>query len=873
MASGSVTGAVGGTLGGATDAALGGVAGGALGSVADGVLGGAAEGALGALPSGSPQEMATGALGSAMSLGAGALGSSLTSLGVPPEVVSAGMGLATDFAQQGLDTAVNLLAGLLGKQALPKVEYTLDVSDGPDVLWQVRRMHLTEALSEPYALTLDLVTDDIDADTEAMLGASIELQIARDVLARRVCGIIHQVEYIGVAHDRLQIRVKIGPALFLLGQRVDTRLWQNITVPDVIKEVLEAAFGDYSRTLKIDGLTASYEPREYIVQYRESDLDFVHRLMEEEGITYWFDHVLGKGKEVMVLKDSNDNYVDVETIDDDPGLRIIVDRADNAEVESVQHLGWNRELTSTLVEQRIFDWQDPDNPILATGPETGGDDADERGRKRQVYHHGHFVESDSVPRTLRKLMHLRQRDRIARGVGNVTGLFPGCKFSIVEHPRADLEAEYLVRRTVHTGDCPELVLGEGAADGPRYQNNFECMVFDQAEPYRPPNVTPRPRIYGPQTAIVTGPQDEEIHTDEHGRVKVLFNWDRLSQSGDDTSMWIRVAHNWAGPGFGTFFLPRVGMEVVVEFIEGDPAKPLINGCVYNGDNRSSIKPVESKTQSGIRTRSSPDAEGYNEILFEDLKGSEKITIHAQKDLSETVENSHSTSVSGGQSNSVGGDQSNSVGGNQTNTVSGKQTETVTGDAEWTYESSQTVTIIGDQTVTVNGASKRLDVPSGSIDVTASSHIKFVCGDASIEMTPEKIELKIGGSCVRLFHALIELVASKGACIWLTDSAKVKSAKGSQVHLADYALVQSSAGGTIRLDANALTQSKAGSKVLLDGDALMNSPGSATIGAPKVTLDGNGGTVEASGTGVTCNGGQVGVRGGMVNISGGLVSIN
>jgi type VI secretion system secreted protein VgrG len=852
---------------------MGGIASGPMAEVTGEGLGGIAESAIGGLSSGSPDRMATDALGSATSLGTGAIGSSLTSLGVPPEMVDAGLGLAS----QGLEAAINLVAGLSGGQPIPKVEYIFEVSDSPDVLWQVRRMRLTEALSEPYTLILELVTEDIEADTEAMLGASVELLIARDVLVRRVCGIIHQVEYVGVAHDRLQIRVKIGPALALLGHRIDTRLWQNITVPDVLAEVLEAAVGDYSRTLKRDGLTASYQPREYIVQYRESDLDFVHRLMEEEGITYWFDHVSEAGKEVMVLEDSNDNFVDVETISDEPGLHIIIDRADDAEIESIQHFGWVRELTSTSITQRIFDWLDPTTPIVSTGPAEGGDNSDDRGRVREVYHHGHFVEPDPQPRTTRKLMHLRQRDSNAHGVGNVTGLFPGTKFSMAEHPRADLEQEYLIRRVVHMGDCPDVMMGEVEADGRRYENHFECMVFDPADPYRPPNVTRRPRIHGPQTAIVTGPDDEEIHTDEHGRVKVLFNWDRVNEPGGDTSMWIRVAHHWAGPGFGTFFLPRIGMEVVVEFIEGDPAKPLINGCIYNGANQCSVTPAENKTQSTIRTRSSKDSEGYNEILFEDAADSEKIVLHAQKDFNETVENNHSTSVGGDQSNSVEGEQSNTVKKDQSNTVTGKQTETVTGDANWTYESKQTITITDDQTVTVNGASKKLDVPNGAIDVTAKNHIKFTCGDATLEMTPAYIELKIGDSRIKLDHSLIELFAAGGGCIWLNDTAKMKSVDGSHVYLASGAQVLASEGAEVHLlsDAKMLSSRGASSVQLSSQSAKLQGKSEATISAPTtVTLETKSSKVEASPTGVAASGGKVDlIASGMATIVGSVVKIN
>ncbi|NJK31855.1 MAG: type VI secretion system tip protein VgrG [Deltaproteobacteria bacterium] len=818
-----------------------------------------------------------------------ALGQTLETLGVPPEVVSAGMNLANDYAQQGMGAAATKLANLLGKQALPKADYTLEVSDGPDAVWQVRRMHLVEALSEPYALTLDLVTDDLDADTDAMLGASIELMIERDILARHVCGIIHQVEYLGVAFDRLQLRVQVGPALHLLGQRVDTRLWQDASVPDVVREVLAAALGDYDRSVKLDGLTATYQPREYIVQYRESDLDFVHRLLEEEGITYWFDHTSGKGKEVLVLADSNDNYVDIETIDAQPSLPIIVNQPDNAEVESVQQLEWSRELTSTAVEQRIFDWQDPNNPISATSTTGGSGDSDDRGRVREVYHHGHFVEANPQPRTIRKLRHLRQRDNVARGVGNVTGLAPGRKFAITGHQRAELDQEYLIRRIVHSGECPEVIQGEAPPDAARYENHFECMVCDPAEPFRPPNLTRRPRIYGPQTAIVTGPDGEEIHTDEHGRVKVLFSWDRVHRPGDDTSMWIRVAHHWAGPGFGTFFVPRIGMEVVVEFIEGDPAKPLVNGCVYNGANSISVKPAENKTQSTIRTRSSPNSEGYNEILFEDAAGGEKIVLHAQKDFNETVENDHSTTVHNNQTitvdvdqattvhnnqtitvdvdqtTTVSGNQTISVTGNRSVSVSGNQSESISGESTLSVQKDRSVTVTGKRSATVQGGEDKISVTgdflldaSNKISLTAPTEIRLTCGEASIVMTPSRIELSVEGSM-----------------LILDGTATLCSKDLSSVQLTADASMNASTGAWLSLTAGAVLSSDVGkSQVSLDHP---DAPGALLCSQTTATLTGGGeggASVVAEAAGLNAGGQKVDIAAmGIATISGAMVKIN
>ncbi|HLT36528.1 MAG TPA: contractile injection system protein, VgrG/Pvc8 family, partial [Enhygromyxa sp.] len=274
---------------------------------------------LGQAAAANPSAAAASALGAAAPAAGQAAGQAMQAMGAPPEVASAGVDAATGEMQGSLADAVTEI--LAGEQALPKAHYVVAIEDGPDAHWMVRRMQFSEGISEPYLLELELVSEDLAADTEQVLGANLELTIDRESVVRTIRGIVHLVEYVGVNDDRLKIRVEVVPALHLLGQRVDTRLWQNASVVEVVTEVLEGAFGDYERELT-NNLTGSYEPREYIVQYHESDLDFVSRLLESEGISYWFDHEGGAGKELMVLEDSNDNVVDVTTIDDTPELHI-----------------------------------------------------------------------------------------------------------------------------------------------------------------------------------------------------------------------------------------------------------------------------------------------------------------------------------------------------------------------------------------------------------------------------------------------------------------------------------------------------------------------------------------------------------------------
>lgn len=830
-----------------------------------------------AAAAGGPAAAATAATSAGASAATSAAGGALAGAGAPPEVVSA----ATQAASRGLDGLASAVVEVVaGEQALPKANYHFTVTDDADAHWMVRRFQLDEALSEPYLAVLDLVTEDLAADTEGLLGAAVELTIDRESVLRTVCGIVHQVEFLGATTDRLRIRVEVVPAFALAEQRVDTRLWQDITVPDVVKEVLEAALADYEREVDVGGLTATYEARTYVVQYHESDLDFVSRLLEDEGISYWFDHERGEGKEVMVLEDSTDNYVDVQTIDDNPELHLVAeDRAAQMELETVNRFDWTRELTSTTVYQRIFDWLDPTVPSEANAPAAGDSGTDDRGLAREVYHHGRFVEPDPEPRTIRKLDHRKRRDQVASGHANVTGFFPGRKFTLVEHQRSDLDGEYLLRRVVHVGDCPEVVHGD-RQQGPRYQCRFEAVKFDTDQPPRPAPNTRRPRIYGPQTAIVTGPDGEEIHTDEHGRVKVRFDWDREHELTDDTSMWIRVAHNWAGPGFGTFFVPRVGMEVLVEFLEGNPDQPLVVGCVYNGDNAISVGVPDNKTQSTIRTKSSPSSDGYNELRFEDAAGSEEIFLHAQKDLNETVENCHSTSVGADQSNSVGGNQTNSVDKDQNETVSGNQTMAVTGTRDKTITGDETNTLEGNRSTTVL-KDELLEV-IGTTTTRSTDTVTLECQKDYVQTVGGKSEVSVssgpGGAGDGSITAANNFEITAASKVNITqDGAATITLEGSNATHTTAGTFTGSATGDMTLSSDANLVGSGASKIEINqgGAAVTIEGGKVSITSPsEITLTVGGSSVKVDPSGVTISGPKIDVTAsGVTTIAGSVVKVN
>ncbi len=736
---------------------------------------------------------------------------------------------------------------------MARVRYGFHTSDGPDVDWHVRRMQLSEQLSMPYTLELELSTSALDVDAEALMGSSCELTIEREPLLRSVYGIVCQLDWLGVAADRLHVRVVIMPAVWLCSLSADSRVFQEMTVPQILEQVLEPRLSAYGRTLRIGDLRGTYDPRDYCVQYRESDLAFATRLMEEEGIAFTFDHASDEDHEVLVLADDNGLYPEVLTLDGVPEIPIIVDRPDNADVESLQSFEWRRRVHATSIARLDYDFEQPVDPISHPAADT-----DDRGRDREIYQHmgRRYLLDDGEALATREQQRHHLGGRTGRGRSNVTGLHAGCAMELFDHGHDAFNGKYLVTRVLHRGEQPE-ELG-GTASGPQYDNSFECVPEDAV--YRPARRTPRPRVDGPQTATVTGPSGEEIHTDEHGRIKVFMHWDRLGSPDDTASCWVRVAQAWSGPSWGSMFIPRIGMEVLVEFLEGNPDRPLVTGCVYNGNNQPPYPLPDDKTKSTIKTSSSPGGDGYNEIRFEDAAGNEEVFMHAQKDLNVKVLHNEDTDI--------GLHQTLTVGGNQTVVIEGNQFITVKGDPakdKGDYKGSST-NVTGDYEVKA----------SNTAYISAPTSITLECPGSSIVLEPGKITLSAGG----------------GACIVLDGNALMQSSAGSQVFLDGNALTKSSGGSESFLDGNALLKSSGGSKVLLDGNALVKaaSGGSgfydanATItgatatcqsngGAAKVQLSGGAALLEGSGTADVTSPTTTVHGSGVCNVTGGVVKLN
>ena len=743
------------------------------------------------------------------------------------------------------------------QDVLPTVRYTFSSKDTDQVHWHVRRVHLRESLSEPYRLELELWTEDPEAPLAKLLGDTCTLLIDREGHGRRVHGIIHHVDMLPTVVDRLRVRVLVGPALHLLQYQRNTRFWQDKTTLEILDAVLGAALSTYGRAFELRVDPGLYFKREYCVQYRESDLEFAARLMSEEGIVYAFEHEEGD-VEKLILHDTT-------TLNDDlaiPEVPYVAPGSGVAVLQSLAAFDWSYRLGTTSVVQRDWKWKEDAPTVLFH--ERRGVDARQYDRERYDHDDRRLNADDGAARARDTREREVQAAESGRGVGDVVEMVPGRCFALKFHPVFERDGRHLLLSVTHVGDAPDAAQhAEQASEGPRYRNEFVCIRADV--PYRGPPAPPRQRVYGPHTAVVVGPESEEIHTDEHGRIRVIFHWDRLSPHDETASCWIRVAQTWAGLGWGHQFIPRIGMEVLVEFIDGDPDRPVVTGCVYNGLNRPPYTLPDKKTQSGIKTDSSPGGGGSNELRFEDARGGEEVWLHAQKDFNERVENCHSTSV--------GSDQSDSVGGNQTNTVQKDQTETIVGNQTLTVQKNRVVTITGSQSVSITGAEPaaghsgsklaitgdyKVDA-TAKIDMQAPTHIQLTCGGSSILIEPTKITLTAGSGAKLVLDANALLEANAHGKVLLDANALIQGSGGGKGFFDVNALIRGNAGGQVLFDANANMTSAALSQVLLDGNARVHGVGTAQIDSPSTTLAGGSDTVVAGG-------GKVNVTAGTINLN-------
>lgn len=584
-----------------------------------------------------------------------------------------------------------------------------------DELW-VTRFFGSEQISRLFHFRLELCSENPDLDPGTLVNQPCVLEIAGAAGTRYVHGLVRRFERLGESATRSYYAADIVPNAWMLTRRIKSRIFQeescpDMTVPGVIEKVLtDAGFtGDDYRL----ALSGTYPAREYIVQYRESEMDFIQRLMEQEGIFYFFEHT-AEGHKMVIGDDPVSHALTPNTSEfafrEKTGLLSELDQ------EYVYGLADQAELHIGAVGLDEYNFKQPATQMHASAQS-------DMYTSLEYMDWGKYDEKEDGQRYARIRKEEFEAARRTQTMHTcIRALIPGFKFTLKEHPAESLNREYLVTGIVHEGFQPQA--GEQDADGSRgleYRSVVTTIPSDV--PFRPQRVTRRPCIQGVQTATVVGPEGEELHTDEYGRVRVHFPWEPEGVQ----SRWVRVNYPMAGGGYGFMFLPRVGQEVLVAYENGDPDEPYVVGRLYNNDQMPPYKLPDEKTKSTIKTNSSPGGGGTNELRFEDKKGEEQILLHAEKDLHVRAKN----------------DRVELAGNDHHNTVGNDQIEEIQHSRSIKVAADDAIEIGGKRSMTVSGNVMEDFQANHSEKVASERYIKA----ATVLIEADSITLKSGGNFV------------------------------------------------------------------------------------------------------------------------------
>jgi type VI secretion system secreted protein VgrG len=678
----------------------------------------------------------------------------------------------------------------------------------PDTLL-LERFECEEAVSEQYEIALSLVSTEATIDPKKLLRQPMTVAVQLAAGGERFFhGIVKRFVQLGRYGDLVAYRAEVVPRTWLLSLATDCRIFQQKSVPDIVKTVLN----DLGITDVKVQLSGQYSPREYCVQYRETHLDFISRLMEEEGIFYFFEHT--KDKHTMVLADAP------SAVKAGPLAKVAMNVGDEkmAADDAILALEVDSEVMSGKVT--LVDYNDTmpkrfESTMSANPKGTGFD------KLRRFDYPGKFAavaEGDRLARL--RMEEVEALGSMVRGATTYRGLASGQKLEITDHYRKDVNQAYHVLSAAHSGAEGGYRTGDNTPFS--FQTSFEAIPH--AVPYRPPCVTPRAVVHGTQTALVVGPAGEEIYVDNFGRVKVQFFWDQLGKKDDKSSCWVRVSSSWAGKAWGFVMLPRIGQEVVVDFLEGDPDRPIIVGRVYNAEQMPPYALPANSTQSGFMSRSSPQGgnANFNAFRFEDKKGQEQVFLHAEKNFDIEVENDEThwvghdrtKTIDHDETTHVKHDRTETVDNDETITIHGKRTETVDKDETLTITGARTTSITKDETISITGARTETVSKDETVSISGQRTVS-VTKDESIDIG-KGVTLKIGKDYVtKVTGAVDTKVDGSGVTLKVsTGTIKYDAMGGIELKVGGSSIKIDQAGVTIK-----------GIKVSIEGQAMaeMKSP--------------------------------------------------
>jgi type VI secretion system secreted protein VgrG len=584
----------------------------------------------------------------------------------------------------------------------------------------------TEQLGRPFRFELELLSEDHQIKYADIVGqnVTIRLNLSGDK-NRYFNGFVSRFTQTLPEGDMASYRATVVPWLWFLTRTADCRIFQEMTVPDIIEDVFRGhGFTDFERSL-----SGSYRTWTYCVQYRETDFNFVSRLMEQEGIYYFFKHE--NGKHSLVLADSagaHEPYPELEKLEYHPA-----DKGTKVE-ECISDWVVGTHLQPGSYALKDFDFENTKKDLQARAKV----ERKHAAAKFEIYDYpGEYTEvkPDGEDYARIRIEELQAQYEVVSAESDARRVCTGYTFELIEHYRDDQNKKYLITSANYDISAGEFYSGGQIGGEGVYSCSF--TVIDATQPFRPARITPKPSIPGPQTAMVVGPSGEEIYTDKYGRVKVQFHWDRYSKADEDSSCWIRVAQVWAGKNWGGMYIPRIGQEVIIEFLEGDPDQPIITGRVYNADAMPPCKLPSEKTKSTLKSNSSKGGQGFNEIRFEDKKGDEQIFIHAEKNLDVRVKNDRFETVINNRHLHVEKDKFEHVDNNRSETVDADHKEEIGKDRNLNVKGKEAKEITGSMSLTV----KDYYLKAKNVVIEGLDNITLSVGESYIAIESSQIEIK------------------------------------------------------------------------------------------------------------------------------------
>ncbi len=685
---------------------------------------------------------------------------------------------------------------------------TIETPLGKDY-FLIEKLAAREAISELFSFEVELLhAEDYAgysatvADIQSLLGknVSIEIMLPDELTTRSFCGIVSEFTQGGRDERFSYYTAKIVPQVWILTQISQSRIFQHLSVPDILKKVLTGFEVSYE-------LEGTYKPRNYCVQYGETNFDFISRLMEEEGIFYYFEHKDRKHK--LIVADSPKTHRDCPSKSEIPFLLKV---EDEHFVSSIRVFNTHYRLQTGKVAFRDYNFQQTNNKFEGQQPSRfsigGNKDLESYGfpggyaENHDDIDSGGGERSDTTNISPQKdktaevaMQALDATHKTAVGRGNCASMTAGYRFKLKNNPNTELNKNYIVTAIKHQIDqSPSYVSGLESADS--YHNEFNCLLHGDkdAPPFRPNRKTRKPLVRGSQTAKVVGPAGEEIFTDKFGRVKVQFHWDREGKNDSESSCWMRVGTLWAGKQWGAIHIPRIGQEVIVDFIEGDPDQPIIVGSVYNPDTMPPYDLPANKTQSGVKSRSSKGGSpaNFNEFRFEDKIGKEEVYLHAEKDWTIMVEHD--------KNQIVGHDETALVKHDRTKTVNNDETTTVHHDRTETVDNNETITIGVNRTESV-GVNEAITIGANRTETVGGNEALTLGGNQTDDIGGNR-NSSIGGDEKNSIGASKSVnVATKYS---LSSAVSINESSSEITISASKTLTLSGPGGSIKIDAGGVT---------------------------------------------------------------------